>query len=113
MNSICSMVIATAVALPLNHFLNDNMSPICVSNSTDTRSNEFCVCLFHCDFVLLYQAIEMLSGTKQSIPIIFFITDGAVENEREICEVMIKRLRNQGSDLCPRIYTFGIGNDLL
>ncbi|KAJ9538610.1 hypothetical protein OSB04_031343 [Centaurea solstitialis] len=40
----------------------------------------------------------------------FFITDGAVENEREICEVMIKRLRNQGSgtDLCPRIYTFGI-----
>ncbi|KVH94016.1 von Willebrand factor, type A [Cynara cardunculus var. scolymus] len=60
--------------------------------------------------IALDKAIEMLSGTKQSVPIIFFITDGAVENERQICEAMIKQLRNQGSDLCPRIYTFGIGS---
>lgn len=55
----------------------------------------------------------MLSGATQSIPVIFFVTDGAVENERQICEVMIKQLRNQGSDLCPRIYTFGIGKDFI
>ncbi|KAK9060839.1 hypothetical protein SSX86_021545 [Deinandra increscens subsp. villosa] len=60
--------------------------------------------------IALDQAIEMLSGSKQSLPIIFFITDGAVENERQICEIMIKQLKNQGSDLCPRIYTFGIGS---
>nr|XP_043624397.1 inter alpha-trypsin inhibitor, heavy chain 4-like [Erigeron canadensis] len=58
----------------------------------------------------LDQAIEMLSGTKQSVPMIFFITDGAVENERQICEIMIRQLKDQGSDLCPRIYTFGIGS---
>lgn len=58
----------------------------------------------------LDQAVEMLSGIKQSVPFIFFITDGAIENEREICEVMLKKLKDQGSDLCPRIYTFGIGS---
>ncbi|KAI3711511.1 hypothetical protein L1987_70049 [Smallanthus sonchifolius] len=60
--------------------------------------------------IALSQAIEMLSRAKQSVPIIFFITDGAVENERQICETMIKQLKNQGSDLCPRVYTFGIGS---
>lgn len=59
------------------------------------------------------QAVEMLSGIKQSIPMIFFLTDGAVEDERQICEVMTKQLKNQGSELCPRIYTFGIGNDFV
>lgn len=53
----------------------------------------------------------MLSGSQQSVPMIFFLTDGAVENERQICEVMIKQLKNQGSGICPRVYTFGIGND--
>ncbi|XP_023744322.1 uncharacterized protein LOC111892509 [Lactuca sativa] len=60
--------------------------------------------------IALDKAVEMLSGSKHSVPIIFFITDGAVENERTICEVMMKKLRNEGSDLCPRIYTFGIGS---
>ncbi|KAJ0676729.1 putative von Willebrand factor, type A, von Willebrand factor A-like domain superfamily [Helianthus annuus] len=60
--------------------------------------------------IALDQAVEMLSGTKRSVPMIFFITDGAVENERQICEVMMKQLKNQGSELCPRIYTFGIGS---
>lgn len=62
-------------------------------------------------YFMVYQAIEMLSGIKKSLPIIFFITDGSVENERQICEVMKKQLKNQGPDVCPRIYTFGIGND--
>ncbi|CAK9155194.1 unnamed protein product [Ilex paraguariensis] len=57
----------------------------------------------------LNQAIEMLSNASNCIPIIFLITDGAVEDERHICDVMKSNLRNQGS-ICPRIYTFGIGS---
>uniref|UniRef100_A0A5B7AK45 Putative inter alpha-trypsin inhibitor, heavy chain 4 n=1 Tax=Davidia involucrata TaxID=16924 RepID=A0A5B7AK45_DAVIN len=57
----------------------------------------------------LNQAIEMLSNTRGSIPIIFLITDGAVEDERHICDIMKSHLTNQGS-ICPRIYTFGIGS---
>ncbi|GKA21959.1 inter-alpha-trypsin inhibitor heavy chain-related protein, partial [Tanacetum coccineum] len=56
----------------------------------------------------LNQSIEMLYRSKKSLPIIFFITDGAIEDERQICEVMKKQLRSQGSKPCPRICTFGI-----
>lgn len=66
--------------------------------------------LFHViNFLLICQAYEMLSNTSGSIPMIFLITDGAVEDERNICDQMKKRLKNSGS-LCPRIHTFGIGN---
>lgn len=61
---------------------------------------------------MVFQSIEMLSGSKKSLPIIFFITDGAIEDERQICEVMRKQLRSQGSEVCPRICTFGIGNNI-
>ncbi|MBA0731888.1 hypothetical protein Gogos_016010 [Gossypium gossypioides] len=54
-------------------------------------------------------AYEMLSNTSGSLPMIFLITDGAVEDERNICDQMKKRLKNSGS-LCPRIHTFGIGS---
>ncbi|KAL9149811.1 hypothetical protein ABFS82_12G129700 [Erythranthe guttata] len=59
----------------------------------------------------LNQAIEMLSDThKNSIPIIFLITDGAVENERHICDTMKTQLTNRNrKSLSPRIYTLGIG----
>ncbi|CAB4318492.1 unnamed protein product [Prunus armeniaca] len=57
----------------------------------------------------LNQAIEMLSNTRDSIPIIFLVTDGAVEDERHICDVMKKRLTEAGS-IAPRICTFGIGS---
>ena len=57
----------------------------------------------------LNQAIEMLSNTRDSIPIIFLVTDGAVEDERHICDVMKKRLTDAGS-IAPRICTFGIGS---
>ncbi|KAL7091906.1 hypothetical protein ACP275_12G132100 [Erythranthe tilingii] len=57
----------------------------------------------------LNQAIEMLSDThKNSVPIIFLITDGAVENERHICDTMKTQLTNRKS-FSPRIYTLGIG----
>lgn len=50
----------------------------------------------------------MLSNSSNSIPIIFLITDGSVEDERHICDSMKSRLTNQ-SKVYPRIYTLGIG----
>ena len=57
-----------------------------------------------------YQAVEMLSNTRGSVPMIFFLTDGSVEDERHICNVMKKRLANAGS-VWPRIHTFGLGKN--
>lgn len=51
----------------------------------------------------------MLSNARSSSPIIFLVTDGAVEGERQICDVMRTHLKDRGSK-SPRIYTFGIGN---
>nr|KJB07323.1 hypothetical protein B456_001G016000 [Gossypium raimondii] len=62
-----------------------------------------------CISIPLEHAYEMLSNTSGSLPMIFLITDGAVEDERNICDQMKKRLKNSGS-LCPRIHTFGIGS---
>lgn len=62
--------------------------------------------------LLFLQAVDMLLNTHDSLPIIFLVTDGAVEDERHICDVMKSRLTNGGS-ICPRIYTFGIGNVFL
>ncbi|XP_010537667.1 PREDICTED: inter-alpha-trypsin inhibitor heavy chain H3-like isoform X3 [Tarenaya hassleriana] len=56
----------------------------------------------------LEKAVEMLSNTRGSVPMIFFITDGSVEDERHISNIIKKRLESSGS-LYPRIYTFGIG----
>jgi hypothetical protein len=39
---------------------------------------------------------------------IFFVTDGSVEDERHICDVMKKHLASAGS-VFPRIHTFGLG----
>ncbi|XP_057967864.1 uncharacterized protein LOC131157597 isoform X2 [Malania oleifera] len=57
----------------------------------------------------LNKAMEMLSNTPGSIPIVFLVTDGSVENERQICHVIRSCLKDQGS-ISPRIYTFGIGS---
>ncbi|KAH7572044.1 hypothetical protein JRO89_XS04G0191700 [Xanthoceras sorbifolium] len=59
--------------------------------------------------VPLTKAVEMLTNTRGSIPIIFLVTDGAVEDDRHICDLMKSRLTNGGS-ICPRIYSFGIGS---
>lgn len=50
----------------------------------------------------------MISKSKHSIPLLFLITDGAVEDEREICEVIRRQLTKGGLN-SPRICTFGIG----
>ncbi|KAK9923774.1 hypothetical protein M0R45_032175 [Rubus argutus] len=56
----------------------------------------------------LRQAMKLLAKTVDSIPFIFLITDGAVEDEREICNIM-KGYLTSGGSICPRISTFGIG----
>nr|XP_043626176.1 von Willebrand factor A domain-containing protein DDB_G0292028-like [Erigeron canadensis] len=57
----------------------------------------------------LNQAIDMVGKTGESIPLIFLITDGTVENERDIFN-MVKCSLVDGSMSSPRIYTFGIGS---
>ncbi|KAG4167356.1 hypothetical protein ERO13_A13G189600v2 [Gossypium hirsutum] len=58
-------------------------------------------------FIPLEKAADMLSNTRDSIPMIFLVTDGSVKDERNICHWMQKRLTNQGV-LSPSIHTFGI-----
>lgn len=54
--------------------------------------------------------MELLAKTNGSIPLIFLITDGSVEDERHICNVVEGHLSNGGL-ICPRICTFGIGKN--
>ncbi|KAK7411845.1 hypothetical protein VNO78_03288 [Psophocarpus tetragonolobus] len=57
----------------------------------------------------LNTAIEMLSDAQSSVPIIFLVTDGTVEDERQICDMVKNRMTN-GESISPRLYTFGIGS---
>ena len=50
----------------------------------------------------------MLSSARSSVPIVFLVTDGTVEDERQIYD-MVKNHMTNGESICPRIYTFGIG----
>ncbi|KAG7021981.1 hypothetical protein SDJN02_15710, partial [Cucurbita argyrosperma subsp. argyrosperma] len=54
----------------------------------------------------MIQATEMLNdgGSDGSVPIIFLVTDGAVENERHICDVMRKNLTWKAIRLSTYIY---------
>ncbi|THU44622.1 hypothetical protein C4D60_Mb02t09320 [Musa balbisiana] len=56
----------------------------------------------------LNEAICLLSSMKNSIPHIFLVTDGAVEDERNICHTIRTHLANRDS-IASRISTFGIG----
>ncbi|KAL9224198.1 hypothetical protein vseg_000260 [Gypsophila vaccaria] len=56
----------------------------------------------------LNKALEMLSNTRDSLPMVILITDGAVEDERHICNAVKSRLSNMKT-ISPRIHTFGIG----
>lgn len=51
----------------------------------------------------------MLSNCNGSIPMILLVTDGSVEDERHICDVMKSRITSKGLS-SPRVFTFGIGN---
>lgn len=50
----------------------------------------------------------MFSKSGDSLPITFLITDGAVEDEKDICDAMKGHLM-KGGLATPRICTFGIG----
>lgn len=49
-----------------------------------------------------------MSKTGSVLPIIFLITDGTVEDEKDICHAMKGHLMKEGLT-SPRICTFGIG----
>ncbi|KAJ3673168.1 hypothetical protein LUZ60_006542 [Juncus effusus] len=57
----------------------------------------------------LNQVVEMIGNVKGALPNIFLVTDGSVEEERDICSNLKNQLKNSGS-ISPRISTFGIGS---
>lgn len=48
-------------------------------------------------------------NVSNSIPFIFLVTDGSVEDEREICSI-VKRHIADAERSSPRLCTFGIGS---
>ncbi|KAI9102876.1 hypothetical protein K1719_023315 [Acacia pycnantha] len=57
----------------------------------------------------LTQAVKLFQKNTDSIPLIFLVTDGAVENEREVCNFVKSYVTSRQSICTPRICTFGIG----
>ncbi|KAI3521349.1 hypothetical protein L1887_10812 [Cichorium endivia] len=55
------------------------------------------------------QAFDMVGKTGESIPLIFLITDGTVEDEKDICNIIKDHVTDGGIN-SPRISTFGIGS---
>ncbi|CAI0473152.1 unnamed protein product [Linum tenue] len=60
----------------------------------------------------LQQAMKLLAETTNSIPLIFLVTDGTVDDEREICNFVKASLASAstGTSITPRICTFGVGS---
>ncbi|XP_039126198.1 inter-alpha-trypsin inhibitor heavy chain H3 isoform X2 [Dioscorea cayenensis subsp. rotundata] len=57
----------------------------------------------------LNKAISLLSNSRELLPHIFLITDGCVEDERNICNSMRVHVTTH-LHISPRISTFGIGS---
>ncbi|KAI4329070.1 hypothetical protein L6164_021372 [Bauhinia variegata] len=57
----------------------------------------------------LTQAMKLFPKTTDSVPLMFLVTDGAVENEREICNFVKNYVTSGQSVFAPRLSTFGIG----
>uniref|UniRef100_M8BCQ5 Uncharacterized protein n=1 Tax=Aegilops tauschii TaxID=37682 RepID=M8BCQ5_AEGTA len=55
------------------------------------------------------KALALLSNSDGALPQIFLVTDGSVEDERNICRTVKTQLTNKGS-ISPRISTFGLGS---
>ncbi|KAI4386921.1 hypothetical protein MLD38_004798 [Melastoma candidum] len=53
-------------------------------------------------------ALKLVAETTDSIPSIILITDGSVDNERQIC-CKIKDQTRQDKSICPRVSTLAIG----
>lgn len=54
------------------------------------------------------QAFKLVENFPGAVPYVFLITDGAVDNEKNICLTMQSRIVELGAR-APRISTFGIG----
>ena len=53
--------------------------------------------------------MKLFGKSTGSVPLIFLVTDGAVDNEREICN-FVKSNVTSGQSVCtPRLCTYGIG----
>uniref|UniRef100_J3LPN1 VWFA domain-containing protein n=1 Tax=Oryza brachyantha TaxID=4533 RepID=J3LPN1_ORYBR len=57
----------------------------------------------------LSEAIALLSSSNDALPQIFLVTDGSVEDERNICLTVKEQLATRGSK-SPRVSTFGLGS---
>lgn len=56
--------------------------------------------------------MKLLADSSEPIPLMFLITDGAVKDEREVCNE-VKNYLGSTRSISPRIYTFGIGKILV
>ncbi|XP_048130555.1 uncharacterized protein LOC115734192 isoform X2 [Rhodamnia argentea] len=88
--------------------LMEPATPEAISNATQWISANFTASGGTDILFPLEQAMKLLAETTASIPFIFLVTDGAVENEREICN-KVKDRYSSGLPSCPRMCTFGIG----
>ncbi|XP_062211501.1 uncharacterized protein LOC133912666 [Phragmites australis] len=57
----------------------------------------------------LSEAMALLSNSHDALPQIYLVTDGSVDNERNICHTVKTQLMSRGSK-SPRISTFGLGS---
>ncbi|XP_066398096.1 uncharacterized protein [Miscanthus floridulus] len=57
----------------------------------------------------LSEAMALLSSVHDTLPQIYLITDGSVDDEHNICQTTKTELTNRGSK-SPRISTFGLGS---
>ncbi|XP_066390656.1 uncharacterized protein [Miscanthus floridulus] len=57
----------------------------------------------------LSEAMALLSSSHDVLPQIYFVTDGSVDDERNICHTLKTQLIKSGSK-SPRISTFGLGS---
>lgn len=55
--------------------------------------------------------MNLLRKSSDSVPLIFLVTDGAVEDERGICNFVKSYVTSGQSVRTPRICTFGIGKN--
>ena len=59
----------------------------------------------------LRESLEMIAktGSQGNVPFVFVITDGAVSDERDICNFMKSYAAKADASKVPRVCTFGIG----
>ncbi|KAL2964510.1 hypothetical protein AAZX31_16G008300 [Glycine max] len=61
------------------------------------------------DTNIMLPLTQLLEKSTDSVPLIFLVTDGAVEDERDICNFAKSYVSSGQLVRTPRIYTFGIG----